>query len=765
MVKSSAIVAAIIALVALAVTGVARLDSDLTGMIPAADVPLAREARFFSGMGAIRVLMVEAEVTSPSADPRTTLQSIVTRLAPLGAHPARDNGIEGVAHTMQVVAAHLPEFLTAEDLAETEAGMSAEALSQRLKDLRERLQRPDDWLTATAARQDVLSLTARVLQHFSVGPVGARPDGAFFTMPDGQHMVLRLDVDFPPDDVGRGQPLLAALKQEASIAASHGVHLRWAGSYRHYVENADTIQSDLMATIPLEVLLVGLVIWTLVRSWRAMLVIHLPVVGSVVGAMAGACVWSLVTGRPVPMAMIGATAGILGIAVDYGAHAVVGAQEGRRCVKQLLLGFLTTGAAFICLFFSLVPALQCLGAMVVTGLGTALLSTMLVPGGRIPPPRREPVWNRIGASTNRLLQRQRRSCLLIAAIMTLATLPGLWRLHFESDIKTFDGSTAQAWDDLEVIIQRWGTPDSSTFIVAHGDSPDAALAAAAATRARLGLGPGLLERLVPDLAEQARRREAWNVFWTRHADFPAKFAEACRSNGLRPEAFAPSLAAYHVVTQSRDPITPESWTGSPISAALTPLLHRDGTGWIAASPLPLSGQAALDLMERLPGDSPGWIANRTDLGKRIVSAVQHDLTSLIPMIVAAVVIVMTLAVRAWRPAVAMLLPPALALVWAFGIQGWMGLPLTPFSLLAVTFVLGIGIDSAVFLNAGSWSMSAILVAWLTTLLGTATLLLANHPVVWSLGVSLSIGMTAAFVAALLVTPALSRPAASPAPPA
>jgi len=95
----------------------------------------------------------------------------------------------------------------------------------------------------------------------------------------------------------------------------------------------------------------------------------------------------------------------------------------------------------------------------------------------------------------------------------------------------------------------------------------------------------------------------------------------------------------------------------------------------------------------------------------------------------------------------------------------MGLPLTPFSLLAVTFVLGIGIDSAVFLNAGSWSMSAILVAWLTTLLGTATLLLANHPVVWSLGVSLSIGMTAAFVAALLVTPALSRPAASPAPPA
>jgi predicted exporter len=89
----------------------------------------------------------------------------------------------------------------------------------------------------------------------------------------------------------------------------------------------------------------------------------------------------------------------------------------------------------------------------------------------------------------------------------------------------------------------------------------------------------------------------------------------------------------------------------------------------------------------------------------------------------------------------------------------MGMALTPFSLLAVTFVLGIGIDSAVFLHADKSSMPAILVAWLTTVLGTGVLLLANHPVIWSLGVMLSIGMTAAFIAALLVTPALRRAAA------
>ncbi|MFM2092120.1 MAG: hypothetical protein RLZZ127_2609, partial [Planctomycetota bacterium] len=173
------------------------------------------------------------------------------------------------------------------------------------------------------------------------------------------------------------------------------------------------------------------------------------------------------------------------------------------------------------------------------------------------------------------------------------------------------------------------------------------------------------------------------------------------------------------------------------------------------APLPLAAAAAQPLAAQLPAGGPAWIASRLDLGRGVVAGVRDDLLLLAPLVLVAVALALLAVLRSLRALGAVLLPPLTGLLWTAGLHGWAAVPITPLSVLVTVFVLGIGIDAAVFLRAGRWSLPAVLAAWATTVLGTASLLIAEHPVVRGLGVSLTLGLTAAFIATLLITPALA----------
>lgn len=741
-------------IIALTWVAIERLDDDLTAMLPRGDATLTREARYFNELGTIRVLLVEAEAVGGSEAVRPVLQDLIARIAPAGAQATPATEVDGLARTFGVIMRHLPELTTADDLVRLAPRLTEAALRGRLAHVKEQIQQPDDWLLAAMAKQDVLGIASGLLAGQTQPVDGAVAEGPLIWHPDGRHALVRFAVDFPADDIARGRPLLAEIATAAESARQRGVTLRWGGSYRHYVENADTVADDLLATFPVVVVLIGMVLWSLVLSWRALAAIHLPVVGGCCGVLAGAGAWSLATGQAVPIGMLGFSAGILGIAVDYGTHTVAAAQEGHRPTRQLTLGFLSSAAAFGCLLWCSVPALQCLGAMILGGLSLALAGALAIP--RIPPPRGRVIWLGLGQRMHALLTGRRRTMLVIASLLTLFSVPGLPRLRVESELRSYDGSTPAAWSTLDGIMVRWGIARGVTFVVGEGADLDRALRTVAETRAQLGLAAGTLERFLPDTGEQARRRDGWNAFWTQHADLPQRFAAACGATGLRAEAFASGMAAYAPVTGTRPPVNIDIWHGTPLAPLLGHMVQETADGWQASSPLPAEDVAVHSAISRLPTDAPGWIADRTDLGLRIIQSIKRDLLTMAPLIALAVVVTVGLAVRNLSTMAALLLPPVLAVVWTFGAQGWMGMALTPFSLLAVTFILGIGIDSAVFLHSGPSTMPAVLVAWLTTVVGTTALLMAHHPVIWSLGVMLSLGMTAACIASLLISPTLRR---------
>src|SRR2546427_8503930 len=113
--------------------------------------------------------------------------------------------------------------------------------------------------------------------------------------------------------------------------------------------------------------------------------------------------------------------------------------------------------------------------------------------------------------------------------------------------------------------------------------------------------------------------------------------------------------------------------------------------------------------------------------------------------------------------VAVLLPLAFGLLWTFGVMGWLGLPIDIMNSVFVIFIIGVGEDYSVFLvtsKLDEWrgrpqrlaaTSASVTISALTTIFVFAVLVFANHPVLFSMGTTVLIGMGFSFAATLILT--------------
>lgn len=748
----------LIATVIAVLTAKATFSPDLRGMLPANDPAFVREMDFYARQGATRVLALETSGELQAS--KAVLTRALAELAPLGVKPLEAGGATAVVRAGEIIRAHLPALATPELLAEIEPQLAPAALDAYLKAFKERALRPDDSFTASAARRDLLALNGRLMQPLVQGLGGSERDGQFMRHADG-HLLIALQVPFDPQKMSLTEPLMATVDRLVEEAKQQGVTLEAIGSYRHFRDNLGAVYSDLSSSMPLAILLIGLVLFSLIPNLRALLALHVPALLGMAGGVAAVTA----LGLDVPLPLLGFAAGMLGVAVDYGQHviAAIRAGEGAGIWRPLSITWVTTASAFAVLVTSTVPGIRVVGIMIIVGLGIALLAAIfLLP--RLTP--RLPDRDRWLVVSEPLLRHcQRRPWLnwTIAALITATLAPGLMRLGFNDDLRSYDGSRPETWKALEQFLARWGSLSSSDYLVGQHADLGTALDRVAAARTAIGYPASMVERLMPGPQAQARNLAAWNAFWQKHAAaFATDLAAAAKANGLRAQAFSDTLALYQPVP-SVPPLTLGSWEGSAVEKLVGTYLStlEDGT-WQVASPVMKLKAPEVERIHGVLNDqvenAPVWLACREHIGHTLIAVVSEDLTSRSLACVLMVLLVVSLIERNVRAVAAQLLPPALALLWTFGVLGWMGIKLDPFAVLAAAFIGGIGIDSAVFLTHSprARTLSPVLVASITTIVGMLSLLSAQHPTIYTLGRTLLIGMSCCLVACLLITPAITR---------
>lgn len=131
----------------------------------------------------------------------------------------------------------------------------------------------------------------------------------------------------------------------------------------------------------------------------------------------------------------------------------------------------------------------------------------------------------------------------------------------------------------------------------------------------------------------------------------------------------------------------------------------------------------------------------------------------------AIVVLVLLHFRSPVAVVLALMPVAVGALWTLGLMGALNLPFNPANIMTLPLVIGIGVTNGIhILNRFSEEHrpdflsnstgKAVIVSGLTTIGGFASLNLAKHQGIASLGAIMSIGVAACMIAALTLLPAL-----------
>ena len=132
------------------------------------------------------------------------------------------------------------------------------------------------------------------------------------------------------------------------------------------------------------------------------------------------------------------------------------------------------------------------------------------------------------------------------------------------------------------------------------------------------------------------------------------------------------------------------------------------------------------------------------------------------MVIATIVMVVFLAVLFRNPEKVFLalVPVVTGLLFMFGVMGAFGISFNLFNIVATILVIGLGVDLGIFMvsrlaeGVDRDTTLAVILSGLTSLFGMGTLMLASHPSLYSIGITVFLGMCGAIPSAVFIVPAL-----------
>jgi predicted exporter len=304
-----------------------------------------------------------------------------------------------------------------------------------------------------------------------------------------------------------------------------------------------------------------------------------------------------------------------------------------------------------------------------------------------------------------------------------------------------------------------GAPDMRHLVVIEATDTDAALARTES------LGPALDSlvatgairaydqpaKYVPSRDRQLARQRKLPT----EGDLRRSLDQALDSQPFRPGTFEPFVADI-AAARRLAPLTPGDLAGTPLAARLESLLlKRDGHAIALVTVSGVKDAARL----RAAVDGPGvTLLDLKQASEDLVAGQRTRILQSLAIATVLLVIVVWVALRDRRRAWRVLAPMVLTTLIILAVLRGAGVALNLFHLIALVLAAGLGLDYALFFEHAEddpreqrRTLHALLVCALSTLMVFALLSLSTLPVLRAIGVTVTIGVIANFVLALLLT--------------
>ena len=559
-----------------------------------------------------------------------------------------------------------------------------------------------------------------------------------------------------------------AFRAAFASSAPGGARLLLSGPGVFGAEAAAAIRADVEMISLLSGLLILGFLWLRYRSVLMLFAVAVPLAA---GTLAGMAAVGLVFGA-VHGAALGFGMCMLGVVVDYPLLLVTQRGEGealaataRRIRPTLLLAAAAAALGLTGMVASGFPILQQLGLFGAAGLLVGVAVTLwvlprLLPGAAIRP-------RPLPAPFSRGLEWLRgRRAIALAVPLAGVVLLALSGPHWEDDLARLSPVPAAQLRLDEELRAQLGAPDVRGLIAITAPDADAVLQKAEAVQRALAplVSAGTLAgfdspaRFLPPAATQRARQAAL----PDDATLRANLTVAAEGLPFRPAAFDRFLLAV-AASRALPPLTVADLPRLPtLAARLGPLLSSGPDGWRGlVIPQGLKDDAALRLaLDGLRDPAILWVDVKAETTGVVTEATRQ---ALLWCAVGGLGVLVLLAFGLRRGPGAALwtaAPIAGALVVVVAVLTLLQLRLTPFHLAALLLAAGVGMDYALFLGTGArqharearQTLAAVFNCTMTTLLTFGLLAFCATPVMRGIGLTVAIGVVAAFLLALSLAP-------------
>jgi 1-acyl-sn-glycerol-3-phosphate acyltransferase len=689
----------------------------------------------------------------------------------------------GQAKLIDFLTGALPNLFTPSDAEALKEKLQPAEVRAFLTVMRRKLAGPEGMVLKDVVAADPVGGSALVLNKvmpLQTGFGSAQILDGRITSPDGRHVLILAEPKFPSSNSGQSEALVADLLRVARDVEMKvpAIHVAVTGGHRMSVDNATLIKGDATRCIFLGMAAMFVLCVTAFRRRWLAAVAFLP---SLFGTLIAGVVLATWNNHLSAIATGFATIAIA-ITVDYAIYVIyhldnatgldrpaVGRHVG-RLVAPITVGALTTIAAFAVMTTSPMRGYQQLGVFGAVGVLFSAAFALVVLPLLVPIAKQKdqpPLW------LTRLMERfhhwqkiwRPRLLLAILALTVLAAF-GVKRLRFDGDLARLNGITQSTRRDDQTIRNTWGDALGMTLLVARARTLDEALAQNDFAAERLARQPNVmavysLASVCPSRATQQANIKRWHEFWSpsRRGNLRRVLQQVGGELGFRADAFD---RFWRTVDNEPALLTVEMFRGTPLEQALNERVALAANDNAVSTLIKLKDRSqAGELREALPGM---MVLDQEDFVQYLAKLTRASLGRFALWTGLLVAAVVYFSLASIELVAAMLLPLAFGLLWTFGLMGWLRLPIDMMNSVFVIFIIGIGEDYSVFLvtsKLDEWrgrppriaaTSASVLISALTTILGFAVLVFARHPVLFSLGTTVLIGMVFAFTATFVLTP-------------
>ncbi|WP_027611335.1 MMPL family transporter [Pseudomonas sp. URIL14HWK12:I6] len=490
------------------------------------------------------------------------------------------------------------------------------------------------------------------------------------------------------------------------------------------------------------------------RRWRVLLAFVPVLVGMLFGAVA--CV-ALFGHMHVMTLVLGSS--LIGVAVDYPLHYLSKSWSLkpwrswpalRLTLSGLTLSLITSAIGYLALAWTPFPALTQIAVFSAAGLLGAYLSAVCLLPALLNNVELQPAqWplrlaERLVQLRETLLEHVRTPVLL--ALLIAFCAGGLVQLQSKNDIRQWVGAPQRLTDEAQTIARITGYQPTSQFFLVRGANQQQLLERQAALSERLQQLVNLdklqgylaLDQLLSPPSQQQQVREAlsklpqyWQPLLELGVPLAALQTELQQLQNLPAEDIDAALAGplgepYRTL-----------WLGPTADgvAAMTSLQGLNNPSLLRVQALDLPGVMLVDRLGEL---------------NNVFAATQISAAEL--KLASCVLIVLVLTVPfGFGGALRIVALPLLAALCSLASLGWLGQPLTLFSLFGLLLVTAISVDYAILMReqvgGAAVSLLGTLLAALTTWLSFGLLAVSSTPAVSNFGLSVSLGLAFSFILA------------------